>query len=169
MTGWSTITFETKPYEEKEDIQDWRQLVNKHGVKLPRELLAHELFTLNNKPRTVTTRNGVVGGVIARWSGYRQWSLNEKVLEAVTPLVTHAVVVRANDTTDTGSARLYQQVDGEFRCTDQYTETQDEGLHVGEKAASYMHATHGVPALSHTRQTHRQFRNKTELEESDYF
>lgn len=169
MTGWSTITFMTERYEEKDQIPNWRDYVDRHGTKWPREQLANELFTLTDSPRYITTRAGVVSGVIARWVGYRDWPADEAVLDEVTDLVTHAVVVQANDTTDTGQARLYQKTGDGFGVTDQYTETQDEGLHVGEKAASYMHATHDVPALAHTRQTRNLYRSRDQLQESDYF
>lgn len=169
MTGWSTITFMVKPYEERDEIPGWRDYVDRHGTKWPREQLANELFTLTDRPRYVTTRAGVVDGVIARWVDYRDWVADEDVLNEVSNLVTHAVVVQANDTTDTGTARLYQKTDEGFGVTDQYTESQDEGLHVGEKAASYMHATHGVPALAHTHQTRQVYKSRDELQEAEYF
>jgi len=158
-----------EPYEQKGDIPDWRDYLHRHGTKWPREMLAHELFELTDQPTYVTTRAGVVNGVLGRWVAYRDWEVDEAVLDKVSDLVTHAVVLQADDTTDTGVARLYQYVDGDgFIITDQYSESRDGNLHVGEKAASYMHATHGVPALSHTRQTRQVYRNNKELQEADY-
>lgn len=169
MTGWSTITFQTVSYEDTDEMDEWRDYLNRHGTKWPREQLAYELFELSDSPNTVTTRSGVTGGVIARWSGYRDWELDEAVLEEVSPLVTNAVVVQANDTTDTGAARLYQRTSEGFIQTDEYSETQDEGLHVGERAASYMHATHGIPALAHTTQTRGLYNGQADLDATDYF
>ena len=168
MTGWSAITFETVRYGDREEIPNWRDYVNRHNTKWPYEQLAYELFELADSPHTVTTRSSVGRNIISRWGGYRDWEQDEAVLEELSPLVTKAVVVQANDTTDTGTARLYQRTSDGFVQTDEYAEQQGGELHVGEKAASYMHATHGIPALANTRQRRGLYHDQCEVTEADY-
>jgi len=60
-------------------------------------------------------------------------------------MVDDAVVLGANDTSDTGKAVYYESPRGDY--TDMYTETQSEdGVYVGEVALSVISARHGIVA-----------------------
>lgn len=72
------------------------------------------------------------------------WEFAEALLEDYSNMVRDAVVLGANDTTDTGTARYYT-VDDIVRCTDEYKETQaDDGLHVGYMALQIIGSRHNI-------------------------
>lgn len=73
----------------------------------------------------------------------------ESVLDDYQDMVKDAVVLGANDTSDTGEARYYDVMDtfggGPLNSTDRYRETQSEdGAYVGEIALSVMNARHSI-------------------------
>lgn len=83
----------------------------------------------------------------------------ERVLEATSHLWDQACIVRANDTSDVGTARVYSRVPDSpeadpvegFEQVDEYEETQQrDGTRVGEKAAAYVSFNHGFTAKART-------------------
>lgn len=93
------------------------------------------------------------GTVIARVSGYRDWAVDEDAALSVAPrLWDRVVVIQANDTADLGTARLYHKSKGDDGSTSlyystEYSETGDDGCHVGDKAAAVMFAQHNIPCM----------------------
>lgn len=74
------------------------------------------------------------------------WEFAEQFLEDYQFMVNDAVVLGANDTTDTGTARYYP-VKNEVRCTDEYKETQArDGYYVGRHALNVISANHTILA-----------------------
>jgi len=70
------------------------------------------------------------------------WEFAEEWLEDYKEMVRDAVVLGANDTTDTGTARYYESG---VRCTDEYKETQSEdGTYVGEMALAMINSNHRI-------------------------
>ena len=75
------------------------------------------------------------------------WGFAEKIIENYQEMVRDAVVLGANDTTDTGTARYYEVTSGDIRCTDEYKETQSEdGTFVGQYALSVINSRHSILA-----------------------
>ena len=74
------------------------------------------------------------------------WDFAEEVLEDYKVMLKDAVVLGANDTSDTGTARYYP-VQDTVRCTDEYKETQSEdGCYVGKIALAVIGGRHGIVA-----------------------
>lgn len=72
------------------------------------------------------------------------WEFAEDFLTDYKEMVKDAVVLGANDTTDTGTARYYP-VESEIRCTDEYKETQSEdGCYVGDIALAVINSRHTI-------------------------
>ena len=95
--------------------------------------------------REVKVDNGVVYGYLDT-SRYN-WEFAEQILRDYSEMCRDAVVLGANDTTDTGTARYYEVDDSRIREIDEYAETQSvDGYHVGEKALSYMHVKYNFDA-----------------------
>ncbi len=70
----------------------------------------------------------------------------EELMSDYGDLIDDAVVLGANDTSDTGTARYYERPDL-GRWTDEYQETQSEdGTYVGELALSVISVRHGIVA-----------------------
>lgn len=168
MPSWSTITFVSKQFRNRDEIPNRELYEERHGTNWPQKQLAKELFSIDDRPDYITKRTGVVGGVIGLWFGNREQSEDKAVLEHVSDLIRNAVVVHANDTTDTGEAYLFQKTDDGFLVTDHYEETGNREKHVGERAASYMHAMHGIPAVARAQQTCVPYRNEEEVEQGDF-
>ena len=72
----------------------------------------------------------------------------EEILSDYAPMLRDAVVLDANNTTDTGVARYYPGPGREDAyCSDRYAETQSEdGTHVGRLACAVISARHGIIA-----------------------
>jgi hypothetical protein len=84
-------------------------------------------------------------------TGQYEFEFAEQLLTDYSEMIADAVVLGANDTTDTGTARYYDVKDtfmgGPERHTDMYAETQSEdGVLVGEMALAVMSARHGIIA-----------------------
>jgi len=78
-------------------------------------------------------------------AGRYDFEAAEALLDDYSEMVRDAVVVGANDTSDTGVARYYENPDRAH--TDEYQETQTEdGCHVGLMALQIIGARHGIIA-----------------------
>lgn len=90
--------------------------------------------------------------VYASFGGYRDWGEDGKVLEETKDWWKKAAVVHANDTSDTGTARVYAKKNGTITKIDEYSESQTEdGTRVGQKAAAYVSFYYDFTArASHT-------------------
>ena len=72
------------------------------------------------------------------------WDFAEEFLEDYQDMLRDAVILGANDTSDTGTARYYPVADS-VRCTDEYKETQaKDGCYVGWVAMATINARHGI-------------------------
>lgn len=145
MTGWSTITAVPYDYDERSKTGVDYEETDHFG---PEGLLQDCFGDYEQVRWTATAETG--RGVMARLGGYRDWYEDEAILNECAYLIKYAAVVQANDTSDTGVARLYQwDLDGELVATDEYVEKElRDGRQVGERAASYIHFHYGVPAFS---------------------
>lgn len=76
------------------------------------------------------------------------WEYAEEIIDDYRFMVRDAVVLGANDTTDTGTARYYvtEQMDnGKVFYTDEYQETEvEDGTFVGEMALCVINSRHGI-------------------------
>ena len=73
----------------------------------------------------------------------------EGIIREYAPAVDDAVLLEANDTSDTGAAYYYPHPSrsSEPRWTDKYAETQEQdGYHVGHLALAVVSARHGIIA-----------------------
>lgn len=139
MTGWTTFNFVAVDYDD----------YNKRGW--PDDDLWDYLDT-GFSNISLARMSACAGGIVARVSGYREWEEDESVLMEVEECIDKAVVIQANDTSDTGQARLYVKEDSEFVERDSYAEDQGrDGVQVGSKAAAYMQFRHDIPCVANTR------------------
>lgn len=75
------------------------------------------------------------------------WERAEQLIESYQDMVDDAVVLRANDTTDVGTARYYPVQDPTGGYTDEYRETQShDGLVVGQLALATINSRHNIVA-----------------------
>lgn len=85
------------------------------------------------------------GHVYAYVEGGYDSENSENIIDEYSEMVRDAVVLHANDTTDTGEAMYYP--DPTSGWTDKYKETQSEdGLYVGELALCVINSRHGIVA-----------------------
>lgn len=84
--------------------------------------------------------------VYAYVGGYTDWNTAERLMADYADMIRDAVVLCANDTSNTGQARYYPNASSD-RWTDHYTETEDhDGLTTGKTALAVMTARHGILA-----------------------
>jgi len=148
MSGWTILTlrglysrdYEQAKYNERDPYKANCDLV----VSLDNDDRVHEVGYWN-------------GHVYATLSTERyDWETTTSLLDDAQAMIYDAVVIGANDTTDTGTAKYYPVHDswnGDVDdATDHYEETQSEdGTLVGAMAASVMTARHGIVAQERLR------------------
>lgn len=136
MSSWVAATVRGLPADEydltREDHPD------------PWDATADIAATMNSddKVREWTTWNGHAYAYLTVRS---DWEDAEAWLTQYEPMAQDAVILRANDTTDVGTARYYPTASDYHRH--EYAESQEaDGLVVGEVALAVMTAAHGVVA-----------------------
>ena len=143
MTGWTMLNFEMlADYQSRKDAMP-------DGIdEFPGDWFQKQVHTAHHAIRYTANYHGTV---VARVGGYRDWEQDLELAQSIEPpLWDRLVIVQANDTGDIGHAKLYEWRDGFLEMVDGYQETQDEGLHVGDKAAAAMFAMYNVPCLANT-------------------
>lgn len=155
MSGWSTLTVELRDSEEYWDeceahiTDDAQDTLHDFAEEQGLQIFSGTHMASNYDAETGESNRYLVAVI----GGYRDWAEDTTVLDQLGLYTTgRAVVIHANDTSDTGEARLYkhQPMHG-WEVKHSYEETQSEdGTHVGMKAASVMHARHGIPAVAKT-------------------
>ena len=143
MSGWTTLTLRGR-YSKDYDYSEYDE---------------HDRYQATCD-LIVTLQNHQYIKQVGHWKGHvyaylntgrYDWDTAEAILDALSEIIDDAVVIGANDTTDTGTARYYP-VKGSFQSapddwTDCYKETQSEdGTMVGAIAAAIMTARHGIVA-----------------------
>lgn len=147
MSGWTTLTLELRgedDYHEATDgghvTDDVLDAINGEMARASGRLLKAGDHAEDGDP---------VSFVVARFPGTRSNANLQRDLARLEAYATRAVGIRANDTSDTGDAVLFERVDGEWTVTDEFEENQtDHGVKKGERAAAEMHVRHGIPAVS---------------------
>ena len=138
MSGWTILTVRGKESKDY-DYSRWDERDRWHAAA---DIVA--TMEEDSRVRKWTTWDGHVYAYLN--TGRYDWEFAESLLEDYGEMVDDAVVLGANDTTDTGCARYYPRADL-GRWTDQYEETQGhDGYYVGELALSVMNARHGIIA-----------------------
>lgn len=136
MSGWTVITVrgkESKNYE-------YSRFDDTDPYHATSDITA--TMEEDGRVRQWTTWAGHVYAYLS--CGRYDWEFAEDLLEDYSEMVRDAVVLGANDTTDTGCARYYHRPDLR-KYKHQYEETQgDDGCQVGEIALSVMNAHHGI-------------------------
>lgn len=143
MSGWTTLTLRGKysrdyPYSEYDEKDPW-QAVNDLIVTLQNDSRISEVGYWKSHVYAYLS------------TGRYDWETGEQVLLDYEPAIYDAVIIGANDTTDTGKAKYYPVYDS-WHCaadeyTDMYSETQKaDGTNVGAIAAATMTARHGIVA-----------------------
>ena len=137
MSGWTILTVrgrEAKDYDyTREDSSD------------PWDAVSDIVATMDadDRVRRWTTWSGHVYAYL-NCSRY-DFEFAEALLESYAVMVADAVVLGANNTSDTGRARYYPHPEQDH--TDDYQETQaEDGTYVGELALCVMNARHGIVA-----------------------
>lgn len=143
MSGWTTLTLRGKYSRDYEPA--------KYDEKSSSKANSDLIVSLQNddRVREVGYWKGHVYAMLS--TGRYDWDTAEDILTEAQDMIYDAVVIGANDTTDTGEARYYPVYDtfsGPVNhYTDRYAETQGEdGCTVGAIAASVMTARHGIVA-----------------------
>jgi len=143
MSGWTTITLRGL-YGNKYEYSS-------HDSCSPSSANNDLLVSLSEDSRIsdVGYWNGHVYATLS--TGRYDFETAEVIISECSNMVYDAVVIGANDTTDTGIARyypVYDELNGPAgKYTDLYRETQSEdGCTVGAVAASVMTARHGIIA-----------------------
>lgn len=138
MSGWTILTVRGKYAKNYE--------YSRHDEKDPWDATSDIVASMDEDGRIYkwTVWSSHVYAYLKNCGRY-DFSFAESILEDYDEQVRDAVVLGANDTTDTGTARYYPNA-GE-RWTDKYRETQTEdGTYVGEIALAVMNARHGIVA-----------------------
>lgn len=136
MSGWTILTVRGREnrdydYSRWDDAGRWEATADLAAA-----------FEAISRVRGWKTWNGHVYGYLN--SKRYDFDFAEELLADVEAALDDAVVLGANDTTDTGTARYYPTPEGH---TDMYAETQGEdGYYVGEVALSVINARHGIVA-----------------------
>jgi len=137
MSGWTMFNFEPLNRDELEEIlpeDEWST-----SEWLQRKL--HE-------QRAIHWTCRYHGTVIGRRAGYRDWEDDESFVRSLHPEAwSRVVIIQANDTADIGAARLYSNEDGELQQVEEVQESQEEGLHVGDKAAASIFSWYNIPCM----------------------
>lgn len=142
MSGWTVITVrgrESSEYERSryDDGDRWQATS---------DLVA--TFDEDRRIRQWTTHSGHVYGYLN--TGRYEFGYAEELLEDYSKMIDDAVVLGANDTSDTGTAKYYT-IDrwgtDDTTPRDVYRESQaEDGTLVGEKALAIMFARHNIDA-----------------------
>lgn len=151
MSGWAVLTFDFV------DSREWRLRFADDGSENPlnteladdfeyiEKALCRKLINYDNI-RAV----GIEAHEVYGYYGYGSGADCETILRETAEMWNRAVILRANDTSDTGTATLYEQENGEIEATDEYSENQCSccGGRTGRVAAAYMLAEHHIEALA---------------------
>lgn len=138
MSGWTIITLRGKPSKDYPYSE-----YNEHD---PWQATADIVATMeeDDRVRKWTTWNGHVYAYL-KCQRY-DFKFAEEFMEDYGEMAKDAVVLGANDTTDTGKAKYYRRADL-AEPTDCYEETQKEdGTLVGELALCVINSRHGIIA-----------------------
>jgi len=145
MSGWATITL-VKDSDALDEMAD--------GEYADFDALREQMKNLaaDRTWYAQVTRNN--GHPIMQVGGYKDWEEYEDLLEELEGW-KKAVILKANDTGDTGHAKYYEPAksswmgydEGETACIDEYEEQElAHGRPVGAKAMAYMILHHDVYA-----------------------
>jgi hypothetical protein len=143
MSGWTTLTLRGL-YSQDYDYSEY-------DSRDPYQANCDIAVTLQHDDRVADVgywKNHVYAMLS---TGRYDWTTAEQLLEDYAAMLYDAVVIGANDTSDTGKARYYP-VHNDWNgdpdtYTDMYVETQSEdGCLTGAIAASVMTARHGIVA-----------------------
>lgn len=138
MSGWTVVTLRGKEAKDYEYTRDENH--DRWDATADITATAED----DDRVRRWTTWNSHVY-LYLNGSRY-DWERAEDLFEEYGAMVDDAVVLGANDTTDTGCARYYPRPDlGKW--TDQYEESQSlDGYYVGELALCVINSRHGIVA-----------------------
>jgi hypothetical protein len=136
MSGWTVLTVRGKvasdyEYSRSESMDPW-------------DATADIVATMDSDSRI--KRWEVIDGHVHAYTMFDRYAFEAatSLLEDYQPMLRDAVVLGANDTSDTGEARYYNE---KVNCTDIYRETQSEdGTHVGRMALAVINSRHGIIA-----------------------
>jgi len=143
MSGWATITVveDTEKLDEMAE-GDFAEL-DAMRTQMKEQAEERDWYA------TITSNNG---HPIAQLGGYKDWDEYEDFLDEIKGW-KKAVILKANDTGDTGHAKYYERAngswlgydEGDLACIDEFEEQElAHGRPVGAKAAAYMILHHGV-------------------------
>jgi hypothetical protein len=142
MSGWTILTVRGKPSKDYERAE--------YNDTDPYQATSDIVTTMKEDERIydIKSRHGHVYAYLE--CNRYNFSFAETVLCDYKDMVRDAVVLGANDTTDTGEARYYPNDDffgGIDTYCDRYIEVENEdGRHVGEKSLAVMFSRHGIDA-----------------------
>lgn len=166
MSGWIVINFESinerRDFTEGDSVEyesnpNWDWYVEQFDEGISDDEFAFPRDEIQRRAveefGAYTDRlEGVVYAVIGRNGPWRA------MLDETVELWDQAAVIHANDTTDTGDAKVFQSmpdtadeeaVTDTYRKVDEYSESQDRGEYrVGDKAAAYVSFNYGFTAES---------------------
>jgi len=143
MSGWATITV-IENFDKLDEMADG-DYANIDAMRTQMKNHASE----RNWYATITSNNG---HPIIQIGGYKEFEELEDFLDQLKGW-DKAVILKANDTGDTGHAKYYERADpnwmsydeGDLACIDEFEEQElAHGRPVGAKAAAYMILHHGV-------------------------
>lgn len=139
MSGWTVVTLRARKGENYE-YSRWDNTDPVHAVE---DLVA--TVQEDSRVRRWTLDSPHIYSYLA--CDRYDWDFAEAVLEDYQTMLRDAVVLGANDTTDTGTARYYPLNGSEAHCTDEYKETQSvDGTYVGRHALNVINARHTILA-----------------------
>lgn len=152
MSGWTTITLELRDSDEYHDLNNGARVIeDAQDVVHSKDL---QVFTTVPKSKHVDTDTGKNhNSLVIVIGGLHDWNENEALLEDLREYSSgRAVVIHANDTSDSGVARYYEyNPANDWEVMDAFDEKLEGYVaQVGTKAASVMHTHHDIPAASMT-------------------
>lgn len=137
MSGWTVLTVRGR----SADHYEYTRADNSDPWDATADIAA--TMKEDKRVRKWTTWSGHVYAYLN--SGRYDWDYAEELLDDYAAMVRDAVVLGANDTTDTGTARYYEKPDAPHK--DEYQETQGgDGTYVGEVALAVIGGRHGIVA-----------------------
>lgn len=151
MSSWTTITLELRGEEEYYHATDGGHVTD------DAEQAAKEAFT----SATIHFPKGYqhdedgdpINYLTVHTGGGMSAAQIRRKLSHLGQYATRAVAVRSNDTSDTGTAMLFERDEENherWSKTDDFEELQREhGCQKGYLAASKMHVEYGIPAVAH--------------------
>lgn len=152
MTGWAVLTIEPIDGQKWGIMQASNRSLDEHGyldfdADLPDDHKQVQ-YALCEKLLEYDEVNyvGVDHPEVYAYSVY-SWT---EILKDLSGMWVRAVGITANDTGDTGKARLFQNQDGDVVKIDEYSEGQCQccGGRTGKIAAAYMMYEHHINALA---------------------